>query len=37
MEILFTTKGGETVIALALVMLGLGMGTIQFMISNVLK
>jgi tight adherence protein B len=37
MEVLFTTKGGETVIALALVMLGLGMGTIQFMISNVLK
>ncbi len=37
MAVLFTTKGGETVIAMALVMLGLGMGTIQFMISNVLK
>jgi tight adherence protein B len=37
MSVLFTTKGGETVITLAIVMLALGMGTIQFMISNVLK
>lgn len=37
MMILFTTKGGETVIAMAIVALILGMGTIQFMISNVLK
>lgn len=34
---LFTTKGGESVITGAIVMLILGMGTIQFMISNVLK
>ncbi|WP_297493503.1 type II secretion system F family protein [Acidocella sp.] len=34
---LFTTKGGESVITGAIVLLILGMGTIQFMISNVLK
>jgi tight adherence protein B len=35
--ILFTTKGGESVVTGAIVLLILGMGTIQFMISNVLK
>jgi tight adherence protein B len=34
---LFTTKGGESVITGAIVLLIMGMGTIQFMISNVLK
>jgi tight adherence protein B len=34
---LFTTKGGESVVTGAIVLLILGMGTIQFMISNVLK
>jgi tight adherence protein B len=37
MMILFTTKGGESVITGAIVLLMLGMGVIQFMISNVLK
>lgn len=37
MMVLFSTSGGETVITMAIVMLILGMGTIQFMISNVLK
>jgi tight adherence protein B len=35
--ILFTTKGGESVVTGAIVLLLLGMGVIQFMISNVLK
>ena len=35
--VLFTTKGGESVITMAIILLILGMGTIQFMISNVLK
>ncbi len=35
--ILFTTSGGETVITMAILLLMLGMGVIQFMISNVLK
>jgi len=35
--VLFTTSGGESVITGAIVLLILGMGTIQFMISNVLK
>ncbi len=35
--ILFTTKGGESVITAAILLLMMGMGTIQFMISNVLK
>lgn len=35
--VLFTTKGGESVITGAIVLLILGMGVIQFMISNVLK
>lgn len=34
---LFTTKGGESVVTGAIVLLIMGMGTIQFMISNVLK
>jgi tight adherence protein B len=37
MMILFTTKGGESVVTGAIVLLILGMGVIQFMISNVLK
>ena len=36
-ETLFTTKGGESVITGAIVLLIFGMGTIQTMISNVLK
>lgn len=37
MMVLFTTSGGQTVITMAIIALILGMGTIQFMISNVLK
>ncbi|WP_298162495.1 type II secretion system F family protein [Acidocella sp.] len=35
--VLFTTKSGESVLGAAIVLMILGMGTIQFMISNVLK
>ena len=34
---LFTTQGGNSVVAAAILLLIVGMGTIQFMISNVLK
>jgi tight adherence protein B len=35
--VLFTTKAGNSVLGAAIVLMILGMGTIQFMISNVLK
>jgi len=35
--LLFTTKSGESVLGLAILLMGMGLGTIQFMISNVLK
>jgi tight adherence protein B len=35
--VLFTTKGGESVVTGAILLLAMGMGVIQFMISNVLK
>ncbi|GLR65896.1 hypothetical protein GCM10010909_05740 [Acidocella aquatica] len=34
---LFTTKSGESVLGVAILLMGIGMGTIQYMISNVLK
>ncbi len=36
-KILFTTSGGEAVLGAAALLMGAGMGVIQFMISNVLK
>jgi tight adherence protein B len=35
--VLFTTSGGEAVLGAAILLMGAGMGVIQFMISNVLK
>ncbi|HTQ69981.1 MAG TPA: type II secretion system F family protein [Acidocella sp.] len=37
MKVLFTTSGGEAVLGAAVLLMGAGMGVIQFMISNVLK
>ncbi len=37
MVLLFTTKSGESVLGAAILLMGMGLGTIQFMISNVLK
>ncbi len=37
MKVLFTTSGGEAVLGAAILLMGAGMGVIQFMISNVLK
>ncbi len=34
---LFATKSGESVLGVAILLMGIGMGTIQYMISNVLK
>ena len=34
---LFTTPSGESVLGLAILLMGMGLGTIQYMISNVLK
>ena len=35
--LLFTTKSGESILGLAILLMGMGMGIIQYMISNVLK
>jgi tight adherence protein B len=37
MTMLFTTKSGESVLGVAILLMMIGMGTIQYMISNVLK
>ncbi len=37
MVLLFTTKSGESVLGAAILLMGMGLGVIQFMISNVLK
>jgi tight adherence protein B len=37
MTLLVTTKSGESVLGAAILLMGMGLGTIQFMISNVLK
>jgi tight adherence protein B len=37
MMLLFDTKSGQSVLGAAILLMGIGMGTIQFMISNVLK
>jgi tight adherence protein B len=37
MILLFTTKSGEAVLGAAILLMGIGMGIIQFMINNVLK
>jgi tight adherence protein B len=37
MILLFTTSSGESVLVVAILLMGIGLGVIQFMISNVLK